>query len=217
MFCSNCGREGKEGELFCAGCGAPKGKNAHVQQNVIQQSPVQPVVSQPVNVQPEQPKKKKMPTWLVVLLIIGITFLVLIVGFIGLICFVVFSVSEYETPIYEQTDYYVYVNDVEVPTVYNLIGEYELCDTPDYEYYDGSDYITYSYCDTYFDEDIMDEYMDYLIEDYDFEYYEYNSASRTIMRRENDGSVTMVKGYLYGEYFEYYSVDAEIIKEDNDI
>ena len=100
MYCSNCGREGKEGELFCAGCGAPKGQKTVLQ--TPQSVPVQQV--QPVNVLP-MPAKKKMPTWLTVLLIIGVTLLVIIGGIILFFWFLFASISNYEEPIYEQTDY----------------------------------------------------------------------------------------------------------------
>lgn len=213
MFCINCGREGKEGELFCAGCGAPKGQQTVSQ--APQSVPVQPV--QNVNVAPV-PQKKKMPTWLTVLLIIGVTLLLIVGGFVLLLGLLFANISNtYEETIYEQTDNYVYFNEVSVPTVYYLIDEYEMCYSPDYSYYDDSDHYTYYYCDSAFDEDVIDEYLNYLIEDYQFEYYNENSSSRSVMRREYDGTITIVEAYIYGEYIEYYSIEESMLKEDNDI
>ena len=81
MFCSNCGKECREGEIFCGGCGS---KIEPKTPSVVQQ----PVVNNAVT--PEVPPMKKgMPTWLVVLLIIIAT--IFILGIIFVAFFVIFN------------------------------------------------------------------------------------------------------------------------------
>ncbi len=206
MFCSNCGREGKEGELFCGGCGLPKGQNVVVQ-------PVQTVSNQPIQnmpVQPVQPTKKKMPTWAKVLIIVGSVLLAFVLCVVGLFTLLIVSFSNYEEEIYAQTDSFVYVDGDEIPTIYEIIGEYDMCDYPNYESYDGIDYITYSYCDDYFDDYVLNDYLDYLIEGYGFEEYDKSSSFRSVIIQSNEiGYYVVVKAYIYGEYVEYYRIKEE--------
>lgn len=205
MYCSNCGREGKEGELFCAGCGAPKGQK--VVSPTPQNVPVQQV--QPTNASPVQPKRK-MPTWLTVLLIIGITFLVIVVGFVLFIWFLFASVSNYEEPIYEQTESYVYLSGDDVPTIYELMGEYEMCESPDYSYYDSREDTDYYYCDDYMDTYILDEYADILIDDYGFKEYEVHDDRRVLIKDSfEEGYVIQVTVFYYRESVEYSRIDKE--------
>lgn len=207
MYCSNCGKEWKENDVFCGGCG-----KARETENV---ESVQYIATGP---QPLLNEKKGLPIWLVILIIIGG---IILLGIIGLILLGLVSfnfLNETNDIIIEQTSSYVYLEGDEVPSIYELFGEYKLCDTPNYDYYDETEILTYYYCDDYFDGALMNEYLDELIEEYGFEEYEENSLSRSVRKYSNKrGYFFVVKIYIYGEYIEYYQEEERIYTEDNSI
>lgn len=217
MYCSNCGKEWKDNDKYCGGCGTPRGKvNSDVK--------VLPVTNNTAvsSVQPVTPDKKGMPAWGIVLIIV---LAVLGIGFVGLIAlftvlFTVVSDTAYDY-IDSQSDSYVYLDDDEVPTIFNLMGEYEMCDYPSYEYDDEDDEyesITYSYCDSYFDEDVMQNYLDYLVEDYGFEEYDVDSMYRSVkIDSVDEGYIIVVKAYIYGERIEYYKIAEDKDYVDNTV
>ncbi len=201
MFCNKCGKEGREGELFCWSCGASKGENAFQQ----------PVMQVPVNNQ-NPVQKKKMPVWLIVLLIIGGTILVGIVGFVVLCFGIVFTVKDQFPDYYEQTSYYVYVGDDAIPTLYNLVGEYDLCNTPNYSSSGGRESYDYYYCDDDMDSAVLDDYIDYLIDYEGFKEFEIKDDYRVVIADSVDeGYVIKVFVHYSRESIEY----VKILKEDN--
>lgn len=61
MFCSNCGKELREGALFCMNCGTPAKKPeqaAPVQETPVQETPVEAVVETPVEAVVETPAEE---------------------------------------------------------------------------------------------------------------------------------------------------------------
>ena len=212
MFCSNCGKECREGEIFCGGCGS---KIEPKTPSVVQQPVVNNVVTPEV-----PPMKKGMPTWLVVLLIIIATIFILGIIFVAFFVILIgmFSDLDFDDYYYEQTDSYVYIEDEEIPTIYYYFGEYALCDHPDVYYEDDTEITSYSYCDDEFDKYVMEDYLDYLIDEYDYEEYEVSSSSRTIrVDSFDEGYSLVVKAYFYGEYIEYYKIKNEYLEGDNGI
>lgn len=213
MFCSNCGKEYKEGELFCGGCGI----------KIEQTTPVveeQLVDNGNVVVQNVPPMKKGMPTWLVILLIIIVTLFILGAIFVVFFAILFGMVSEldFDDFYYEQTSSYVYVDEEEIPSIYYYFGEYSLCDYPETYYEDGLEITSYSYCDDEFGRYIMEEYLNYLIEEYDYEEYEVSSNFKSIkVDSVEEGYSLVVKAYFYGEYIEYYKIKNDFIEEDNGI
>ncbi len=101
------------------------------------------------------------------------------------------------------------------------MGEYEMCDYPSYEYDEEDDEyesITFSYCDSYFDEDVMQNYLDYLVEDYDFEEYDIDSMYRSVkINSIDEGYIIVVKAYIYGESIEYYKIAEDKDYVDNTV
>ncbi len=202
MFCNKCGKEGREGELFCWACGAPKGENAFQQ----------PVIQVPVNNNSVPEQKKKMPTWLTILLIIGGTLSVGIVVFVAFCFFVVLNVNTTTAEYYEQTVSYVFMGEDNIPTLYNLVGEYDLCEIPHHVKVENNESYEYSYCDDYLDIYVLDDYADYLIDSYDYTELESDEDYRTVVKDSvEEGYVIKVTVYYYRESIEY----VREVKEDN--
>ena len=214
MYCSNCGKKWKENDKFCGGCGSPRGQES------TQITPAVVINNAPsVPVQTSVPPKKGMPVWGIVLIIV---LSVLGIGFLGLVLLftIIFSVASDISYDYSdaQTYSYVYVDEDEIPTIYHLIGEYEMCGYPEYVYEEEYESVTYSYCDSYFDEDVMQEYLDYLVDDYGFEEYDVDSMYRSVkIDSIDDGYIIVVKAYLYGESIEYYKVEEDEDYVDNTV
>lgn len=213
MYCSNCGKEYNNNELYCGGCGLKINRNT----SSVDKSNEIPAVETSVPNIPEM--KKKKPTWLVVLLIILVTIVILGVIFIVAILALVGIFMNHDfDPIFAQTEYYVYLDGEEIPTVYNYFGEYELCDSPEINYEDELEITTFSYCDEYFDKSIMDDYLEYLVDEYDYEVYEVTSVSKSVVVDSLDeGYSLVVKVYYYGESIEYYKIKSDELLKDEDI
>lgn len=196
MFCIKCGREGKEDHLFCAGCGHPVGNDL--------------IVSVDVNSVSNAPTKKKFPVWIAVLIIcIGLVF----VGLFLFIVSIMFSITtfDYDNPIYEHTENYVKYPFDSIPTIYNTIGEYEMCHEPIYE----GDHLVYYYCDDSFDEYVIEDYLQYLI-DYDsFREYRANSSMKSVISKDSyNGYYYVVEANIYGEYITYYKLLFDAVNDD---
>ena len=210
MYCSNCGKEWKDGDIFCGGCGKSREQIQHeeVDQKVqtINQSQLPHQVA----------KKKGLPVWAIILIILGSLAIVGVVVVLFLSLFFVNVINENESYIYEQTSDNVYLDGEEIHSVYYFFGEYELCETPYYQYNEGNEVIDYSYCDESFDEELINSYLDYLIELDDFEEYEQTSMIRSVRKPSNEkGYYIVVRAYIYGERIEYYKEEERIYNEDN--
>lgn len=211
MYCSNCGKEWKAGDVFCGGCG--KAKDQDQSSNIAEE--VQPIVQ---SLQQPVVKKKGLPVWAIVLIVFGAIGLVAVLGVI-LFGFVIFNtISETETYIYEQTEDYVYYEGEEIPSVYYFFGEYEMCSPPAYQYSEGHEVLNYTYCDDSFDEDTINKYLDSLVLDFGFDVYENTSMVRSVRKQSKEkGYYLVVRAYIYGENIEYYKEEEKIYTEDNSI
>lgn len=210
MYCSNCGKEWKDGDIFCGGCGKSR---EQIQYEEVDQK-VQTITQSQL---PHQVTKKKgLPVWAIILIILGSLAIVGVVVVLFLSLFFVNVINENESYIYEQTSDNVYLDGEEIHSVYYFFGEYELCETPYYQYNEGNEIIDYSYCDESFDEELINSYLDYLIELDDFEEYEKTSMVRSVRKPSNEkGYYIVVRAYIYGERIEYYKEEERIYNEDN--
>lgn len=206
MYCTNCGREWKDGEIYCGSCGALRSSQA---------------VNQEVNnVTTSVPQAKKgLPTWAIVLIVVGGFILAGVIGLLFLMFFIFVAIDSVSfDDIYEQTESYVYVGTEEIPTLYEFDMEYELCDYPEYDYDGDEESVEYSYCDAYLDSSVLDDYLDYLVDEYDFTENGGDSEIRTISKYTYDNLYYIsVSVDYYEESIEYISVDALDMKEDNSI
>ena len=80
MFCSKCGKENKEGSVFCYHCGTRL-----VTPQMLQNQPVQSVINNPVNPQMEKPKKSKHIGTIVLVICILVLCFAIIGGIIALV------------------------------------------------------------------------------------------------------------------------------------
>lgn len=200
MYCINCGREWKDGELYCGSCGAIRSNQTNPSQgNVVVRNTIQ--------------TKKGLPTWAIILMVIGGVILAGIIGFALLfVVFLAIDISSYDyyETIYEQTESYVNLSGDEIPTIYEIRGEYELCESPGYSYNDSREDTDYYYCDDYMDSYILDEYADTLIDDYDFKEYEKKDDRRVLVKDSfEEGYVIQVTVFYYRESVEYSRIVVE--------
>lgn len=205
MYCINCGREWNEGELYCGSCGALRSSQVPVQNNNVVQNVPQ--------------TKKSFPAWAIILIIVGA---ILLVGVIGLFCLIFFAFAivdsiEYDS-IPEQTDSYVYIGGEEIPTLYEYDIEYMMCDYPDYSYDIDEESIEYSYCDSYLYVDDYNNYLDYLIDEYEFTEYVSNDEERVISKYTDDEMYYIfVKVDFDDDTIEYISKEIKEFNEDNSV
>lgn len=206
MYCINCGREWKDGEVYCGSCGALRSSQI-VNQNVN-------------NVNSSVPQTKKgLPTWAIILIIVGGVILVGIIGLLLLVFFIFVAIDSASfDSVYGQTESYVYVGSEEIPTLYEFDMEYELCGYPEYDYDENEESVEYSYCDAYLDTEVFDDYLDYLIDEYDFIEKGEDSEIRTVYKYTCDNCYYIsVSVDYYDETIEYTSVDMKKNEEDNSI
>ena len=188
MYCINCGKENHGGDIYCGGCG--KLINSNQQVNSI----VQPIIENNI-----KPKSPLIP----ILIFIGVLFIGVVCAFLCLFNFI----SSYDYRPYEQTESYVYLDRDVIPTIYNLMGEYDLCYSPDYVYDDEIIYVEYTYCDDYMLESVFYDYLGYLVDDYGFVEYEDESAFYSVYKDSSDD------GYIIIVQFDEYSNSIMYLKE----
>lgn len=222
MFCINCGRECKESELYCGGCGKKIIQTSSVTDNVsnnhssLNQSCSQNFVA-PNNV-------KVTPKWAIALIIIlyclGILFFLGLVFFSALFTTVNYMDDyEYEYGyISEQTDSYVYINGDRIPTIYELMVEYNMCSEPSFSSFANEEIVSYHYCDIDIDEDVLDRYVDLLVRDYGFVEDNFDDNGRAVSRDSSE------EGYIIrvAVYYDYYKVEyskkkVQFMDEDNSL
>ena len=80
MFCSKCGKENKEGSVFCYHCGTRL-----VTPQMLQNQPVQSVINNPLNPQMAKPKKSKHIGTIVLVICILVLCFAIIGGIIALV------------------------------------------------------------------------------------------------------------------------------------
>lgn len=227
MFCGNCGRQFKEGESFCTYCGKER---------------VIPTVKIDVNLLKKQannntPKKVEKVNNVVFDNSVNIADditepkttggkIITSIGGFFLLSFTIlmwsFSVMKEAEEDYEmdmhQVRIYVKVEDVSVPTVYNLLDSYVLCDVED----STSDVHSISYCDNNFTESVMDDYLDKLINGYGYkELNDSNDIRSVAFVDERHPEYTVVVEADYSKkVINYYKfdnvVDNEEIEDNND-
>ena len=227
MFCGNCGRQFKEGESFCTYCGKER---------------VIPTVKIDVNLLKKQannnaPKKVEKVNNVVFDNSVNIADditepkttggkIITSIGGFFLLSFTIlmwsFSVMKEAEEDYEmdmhQVRIYVKVEDVSVPTVYNLLDSYVLCDVED----STSDVHSISYCDNNFTESVMDDYLDKLINGYGYkELNDSNDIRSVTFVDEKHPEYTVVVEVDYSKkVINYYKfdnvVDNEEIEDNND-
>lgn len=227
MFCGNCGRQFKEGESFCTYCGKER---------------VIPTVKIDVNLLKKQannnaPKKVEKVNNVVFDNSVNIADditepkttsgkIITSIGGFFLLSFTIlmwsFSVMKEAEEDYEmdmhQVRIYVKVEDVSVPTVYNLLDSYVLCDVED----STRDVHSISYCDNTFTESVMDDYLDKLINGYGYkELNDSNDIRSVTFVDERYPEYTVVVEVDYSKkVINYYKfdnvVDNEEIEDNND-
>ena len=227
MFCGNCGRQFKEGESFCTYCGKER---------------VIPTVKIDVNLLKKQannnaPKKVEKVNNVVFDNSVNIADditepkttggkIITSIGGFFLLSFTIlmwsFSVMKEAEEDYEmdmhQVRIYVKVEDVSVPTVYNLLDSYVLCDVED----STSDVHSISYCDNNFTESVMDDYLDKLINGYGYkELNDSNDIRSVAFVDERHPEYTVVVEVDYSKksinYYKFDNVvDNEEIEDNND-
>ena len=93
---------------------------------------------------------------------------------------------------------YVSYDDINVPTIYNVMEFYEMCYEPLISQNSTKITYNYNYCDSNFDSNVGDEYLDYLVSTYRFNELEANEGRRVVY---ND---SMKNGYRV-EVASYYN------------
>ncbi len=190
MFCRNCGYKLKDNELFCTKCGTKAGDFPNL--GNVSSAPV--LVSSTNN-------NSKFPIWLIILLVIFVIGFICVIGFILIVALAIATDDGLYTD--EEIADYVYVDDDKIPTMYNLVGVYEMCDYPEtITKYDGK-VVTYSYCDIFIDDESLDEYVDDLIADYGFEETDADST-RTVTKDSVDDDYLIIVDIDYDNYFIHY-------------
>ena len=186
MFCGNCGRQFKEGESFCTYCGKEKviptvkidvnllkkQTNNNVPKKVEEKKTV--VFDNSVNIVDDSPEPQTT----------GGKIITAVCGFFLLsFTILMWSLSvmkeaeeDYEMDMH-QVRIYVKVEDVSVPTVYNLLDSYVLCDVED----STSDVHSIFYCDNTFTESVMNDYLDKLINGYGYKELNDSNDIRSVM------------------------------------
>ena len=188
MYCSNCGRENNSLDKFCAGCGAPLGQTT---------SSVVTEVS--VNKNDDNQGNDvviNIVKWIFRIggIILGICLLIVF----GSIFFVYRTEDVNFSEVKAAKNQYVSYDDINVPTIYDVMEFYEMCYEPLISQNSTKITYNYNYCDSNFDSNVGDEYLDYLVSTYRFNELEANEDRRVVY---ND---SMKNGYRV-EVASYYN------------
>ena len=170
MYCSNCGRENNSLDKFCAGCGAPLGQTT---------SSVVTEVS--VNKNDDNQGNDvviNIVKWIFRIggIILGICLLIVF----GSIFFVYRTEDVDFSEVKAAKNQYVSYDDLKVPTIYNVMEYYEMCYEPLTRQSSTNTTYNYNYCDSSFNSDVGDEYLDYLVSTYSFNELEANEDRRVV-------------------------------------
>lgn len=189
MYCRSCGNSLNNGENYCRHCGSRVVSNVNYQNNMNNQGN----------------QKKKLSGWAIFAIIaIPLTIIGIIIAFMVFVFSIVFGVLEEA-----QTEPYIELGNESIPSIYNVIGERELCSVStdngisDY-------YAEYEYCDDYLNIDEYNEYLDYLIEEEGF--IEKNSYYyRSVIKESNySGMILEVEIDLANDIIYYRRKDGEV-------
>lgn len=227
MFCGNCGRQFKEGESFCTYCGKErviptvkidvnllkKQANNNATKKVEEEKAI--AFDNSVNIVDDTPEPKT--TGGKIITSIGGFFLLSFTILMWSVSVMKEAEEDYEMDMH-QVRIYVKVEDVSVPTVYNLLDSYVLCDVED----STSDVHSISYCDNTFTESVMDDYLDKLINGYGYkELNDSNDIRSVTFVDERHPEYTVVVEVDYPKksinYYKFDNVvDNEEIEDNND-
>ena len=169
MFCPNCGQQANANNKFCENCGQP------LDINIPNNSSNGEVVNTP---------KKVNKKAVAIALIIPLIFIILIVGSIGFVAWLVFS-SLGDI----QTKEYIEFGDAEIPTVYSVLGEKNVCSYNSETTYSGK-VVHYQYCDGELNYDEYNKYISYLLENEDF--LGSNTNSYVVLQKDADDEQTIL-------------------------
>lgn len=209
MFCGNCGRENNSLDKFCAGCGAPLGQTTS---SVVTEVPVN--------------KKDDNQGNDVVINIVKWVFRIggIILGICLLIVFgSIFFVYRTEDVDFNEVkaakNQYVSYDDLKVPTIYNVMEYYEMCYEPLTRQSSTDTTYNYNYCDSSFNSDVGDEYLDYLVSTYRFNELEANEDRRVVYNDSmKNGYRVEVASYYKKSLVTYSFIKIEINdSEDNSL
>jgi len=188
MYCSNSGRENNSLDKFCAGCGAPLGQTTS---SVVTEAPVNKNDDNQGN-----DVVINIVKWVFRIggIILGICLLIVF----GSIFFVYRTEDVDFNEVKAAKNQYVSYDDLKVPTIYNVMEYYEMCYEPLTRQSSTNTTYNYNYCDSSFNSDVGDEYLDYLVSSYRFNELEANEDRRVVY---ND---SMKNGYRV-EVASYYN------------
>lgn len=201
MFCSHCGRENNQGNSFCVGCGASLSVNNQAIVNSVEYNNARISKNTDTNDIFSNIVKWFFRMGAIILIIC----LVIVIGSL-------FFVYNTEHEVDGQEDSYIYLGNKQVPTLYIIMGEYNLCSKDTYN--DDTVYI-YRYCDIELDKEDIGYYFNELVRNYDFEVDEDNDDYVSVKYTNvNDGYEVFVKAYKPIGEIEYSIV---YIEEENSI
>ena len=220
MFCGNCGRQFKEGESFCTYCGKEKViPTVKIDVNLLKKQTnnnvpkkveeVKTVVSSDIVDDSTEPKTTggKIITSIGGLFLLSFTILMWSLS--------VMAEEETDSKIdMHQIESYVNVEDVSVPTVYKLVDSYVLCNIDESSNEVNSIY----YCDNKFTVNVMDEYLDILIDKYGYKELNDSNDIRSVMfvdERHPEYTVVVEVDYSK-EVINYYKFDNVVDNEETE-
>ena len=220
MFCGNCGRQFKEGESFCTYCGKEKViPTVKIDVNLLKKQTnnnvpkkveeVKTVVSRDIVDDSTEPQTTggKIITSIGGLFLLSFTILMWSLS----------AMAEEETDSkidMHQIESYVNVEDVSVPTVYKLIDSFVMCNIDD----STSEVNSVYYCDNKFTVNVMDEYLDILIDKYGYKELNDSNDIRSVMFvDESHPEYTVVVEVDYSkEVINYYKFDNVVDNEETE-
>jgi hypothetical protein len=109
-----------------------------------------------------------------------------------------------------------FFDDVSIPTIYNLIKEYDMCHEPSSNTYTGRESIEYFYCDDYMDSDVLEDYSRLLENDYEFIRQDSKEDRIVLVNSTLDDKYNIqVTIFLYRESVEYSKIIKVNLKEED--
>ena len=195
MFCGNCGRENNSLDKYCAGCGAPLG-----------QTTSSVVTEVPVNKNDDNQGNDvviNIVKWVFRIggIILGICLLIVF----GSIFFVYITEDVDFNEVKAAKNQYVSYDDLKVPTIYNVMEYYEMCYEPLTRQSSTNTTYNYNYCDSSFNSDVGDEYLDYLVSTYRFNELEANEDRRIVYNDSMKNGYRVEVAYYYNKSLVTYS------------
>ena len=187
MYCGNCGNKVKPEDSFCGNCG-----NSLNKVNYGNSNPQVPNYN-------VETKKKGNGTALAI--IIPIVVVLAIIGFIAGVFIIILALLGSEA-----NKDYVDLSGDEVPTIYYVIGEKNICNY-DSSYNGDEMEITYEYCDNELTADELDEYIEYLIENEGFTDMITYPSTNLVKESDNSDMYIGVEIYKNSNTIIYYKYE----------